>query len=93
MTLQKVVTSCMCTEAKVTVSGNESRFFGMEHPGERNPSINYEISPNETVTVTVNFDPAAHGPQGIGAFDRVVTLTFSNPLGIKELTFHGTVVR
>ena len=42
--------------------------------------------------VAVNFDPAAHGPQGTGPFDRVVILTFSDPAGVKELTFNGTVV-
>lgn len=93
MKLQKIVTSCMCTQAKVSVGERESRYFGMEHPGDRNPSINYEIPSGETAKVTVNFDPAAHGPQGTGPFDRVVTLTFSDPAGIKILTFNGTVVR
>ncbi len=93
MKLQKLVTSCMCTQAKVSVGDRESRFFGMEHPGDRNPSINYEIPSGETAKVTVNFDPAAHGPQGVGPFDRVVTLTFSEPAGVKQLTFNGTVVR
>jgi len=102
MKLGKLVTSCMCTQAKVIVgdkqslnSGDykESRFFGMEHPGDRNPSLNYEINPGETVKVVVNFDPAAHGPQGTGPFDRVVELTFNEPSGVKKLTFSGTVVR
>jgi hypothetical protein len=93
MNLQKIVTSCMCTQAKVSVGDKESRFFGMEHPGDRNPSINYEIPPGGNAKVTVNFDPAAHGPQGTGPFDRVVTLTFSEPAGVKKLTFNGTVVR
>jgi hypothetical protein len=93
MKLKKIVTSCMCTQAKVSVGDKESRFFGMEHPGDRNPPINYEIPPGGNAKVTVNFDPAAHGPQGVGPFDRVVTLTFSEPAGVKELTFNGTVVR
>ncbi len=93
MKLKKIVTSCMCTEAKVSVGDKESKFFGMEHPTDRNPSINYEIPPGESAKVTVSFDPAAHGPQGTGPFDRVVTLTFSEPAGIKKLTFNGTVVR
>lgn len=92
MKLQKIVTSCMCTQAKVSVGDKESRYFGMEHPGDRNPPINYEIQPGENAKVTVNFDPAAHGPQGVGPFDRVVTLTFSEPTGVRQLTFNGTVV-
>jgi hypothetical protein len=91
--LGNVVTSCMCTQAKVTIGDKESRFFGMEHPGDRNPSLGYEINPGEKALVTVNFDPAAHGPQGIGPFDRVVEITFNDPSGVKKLTFSGTVVK
>lgn len=93
MKLGNIVTSCMCTQAKVSVGDKESRFFGMEHPGDRNPSLGYEINPGETAKVTVNFDPAAHGPQGVGPFDRVVELTFNEPSGVKKLTFSGTVVK
>lgn len=93
MKLQRIVTSCMCTEAKVSVGDKESKFFGMEHPGDRNPPLNYEISPGEAAKVTVRFDPAAHGPQGTGPFDRVVTLIFSEPAGVRELTFNGVVVK
>jgi hypothetical protein len=93
MTLGKIVTSCMCTEAKVSLGDHETRFFGMEHPGDKNPPINFEIPPGETAKVTVNFDPAAHGPQGVGPFDRVVSLIFKEPVGTKELTFKGAVVR
>ncbi len=93
MKIKKIVTTCMCTEAKVSVGDKESRFFGMEHPGDRNPPLNYEIPPGGVAKVTTTFDPAAHGPQGIGPFDRVVILTFSEPAGIINLTFNGTVVR
>lgn len=90
--LKKITTSCMCTEAKVVVGDKETRFFGMEHPGDRNPPVNFEIKSDEIAKVIVNFDPAAHGPQGIGPFERTVQLTFSDPAGIKELKFEGTVV-
>lgn len=90
--LKKIVTSCMCTEAKASIGDKETRYFGMEHPGDRNPSVNLEVPAGETMKIAVNFDPAAHGPQGTGPFDRVVTLTFSDPAGVKELTFNGTVV-
>ena len=90
--LKKIVTSCMCTQAKASIGDKETKYFGMEHPGDRNPSVNLEIPAGEAAKVDVNFDPAAHGPQGTGPFDRVVTLTFSDPAGVKELTFNGTVV-
>lgn len=90
--LKKIATSCMCTQAKVSLNGNETKFFGMEHGMDKNPPISFEVPANETAKVTVTFDPAAHGPQGTGSFDRMVWLTFSDPAGVKELKFSGTVV-
>jgi hypothetical protein len=92
MKLKKITTSCMCTQAKVKIGERETRFFGMEGHGVIIPSVNLEIEPGQEVLVSVNFDPAAHGKEGIGLFDRVVWLTFSDPVGIKELKFSGEVV-
>lgn len=90
--LKKIATSCMCTQAKVKIGEKETRFFGMEHAMDKNPPVNLELPGGETAKVTVNFDPAAHGPQGKGPFERVIWLTFSDPAGIKELTFDGEVI-
>lgn len=90
--VKKLATNCMCTEAKIVVGGNQSRFFGMEHPGDSNPPINFEIGAGETAKVVVKFDPAAHGPEGIGPFERTVLLTLADPVGTKELNFSGSVV-
>ncbi len=90
--LKKIATSCMCTQAKVSINGKETRFFGMEHSMDKNPPVNMEINPGEVANVIVTFDPAAHGPQGLGAFERMVWLTFSDPVGVKELKFSGSVV-
>ncbi len=89
--LAKIVTSCMCTSANLKIGDNETRFFSMEMGGDKNPLISFKIKKDETAKVTVRFDPAAHGPQGTGPFDRVVSLYFDT--GIKELTFAGTVVK
>lgn len=90
--IKKIATSCMCTTASVEIGDRKTSFFGMEMPGDKNAPINLEITANETGRVIVNFDPAAHGPQGVGPFDRIVWITFSDPGGIKELKFNGTVV-
>lgn len=90
--LKKIATSCMCTEAKVSLGERETKFFGMEHGMDKNPPVSFEIPPGETAKVTVRFNPAAHGPQGVGPFERMIWLTFSDPAGIKELKFSGTVV-
>lgn len=89
--LLKITTSCMCTTANVKVGETETRFFGMEMAGDKNPFVNHKIKNGETAKITVRFDPAAHGPEGVGPFDRIVWLYFDN--GMKELTFSGTVVK
>jgi len=90
--LKRIATSCMCTTASFQFQDKKTDFFGMEMNGNKNPSLNIQIGVNETGKVVVRFDPAAHGPQGIGPFDRVVYLTFSDPAGVKELKFGGNVV-
>lgn len=82
----------MCTTASVQIGEQETKFFGMEGHGDANPPVNIEVGSGEEGKVIVKFDPAAHGPQGAGPFNRVVYLNFSDPAGIKELTFSGTVV-
>jgi len=89
--LKKVATSCMCTTASVQIMGKETPFFGMEGHGDANPPVNIEVGVGQEGKVVVIFDPAAHGPQGVGPFNRVVYLTFSDPAGIKELSFSGKV--
>lgn len=91
MTLKKITTSCMCTSASVKAESGETRFFSMEMGGDKNPLISLKIKNGETAKVTVRFDPAAHGPQGVGPFDRMVWLYFDG--GVKELTFSGVVVK
>lgn len=90
MELLKIATSCMCTTASVKIRDKETRFFGMEMSGDGNPLVNLQLKKDETTKVSVRFDPAAHGPAGVGPFDRVVSLYFDS--GIKELTFKGVVV-
>lgn len=38
------------------------------------PSINQTINPGEEASVEVVFDPAAHGPAGVGQIQRTVTI-------------------
>lgn len=92
MKLQRIATSCMCTKTKIKIGDKETREFGMEGIGDKNPPVNLELPSGQTATVTAIFDPAAHGPKGVGPFDRTVFLYFSNPSGTKELKFNGTVI-
>lgn len=89
--LRKITTSCMCTTAKVKIGDKETKLYGMEMNGDLNPLIDFDVPAGATAQVVFNFDPAAHGPAGIGAIDRVVTLFFD--IGYKNLEFNGEVVK
>lgn len=88
--LRKIITSCMCTTAKFIVNGKESKVYGMEMNGDLNPIIDIDFPAGAAGQVVFVFDPAAHGPEGIGAFQRTVTLFFD--AGYKDFNFQGTVV-
>lgn len=90
--IEKVYTSCMCTTAVITDgSGEKYGAFGM--PGHGTPSdTKIEVRPGEAVTVTAIFDPAAHGPSGIGIADRSIYLETNSARSPKlELSFRATV--
>lgn len=72
-TLVGVSTSCMCTIATVVTARGRSGPFGMAGHGSV-PTIREQLAPGESATIEVVFDPAAHGPAGVGRIDRVVTL-------------------
>lgn len=87
--VRKLYTSCMCTTAALVKNGKVSEAYGM--PGHTAiPSINIPIAPQEQAYVEVVFDPAAHGPAGVGPIERVVTVENSagQPL---ELAFSAVV--
>jgi hypothetical protein len=73
VTINRVYTSCMCTEAMLVTAKERSGPFGM--PGHGLPrAVKAPLAPGESASVEVLFDPAAHGPSGLGRVDRVVTL-------------------
>ena len=88
--LGKMYTSCMCTTAALVKSSGR-KFAPVGMPGHTPiPTLNETMQPNEEAMVEVVFDPAAHGPAGIGPIDRVVTIEHSagQPL---ELAFTANV--
>ncbi|MFQ6046301.1 MAG: DUF1573 domain-containing protein [Gemmatimonadales bacterium] len=90
--LRDVYTSCGCTTAELEFSdGTVAGPFGM--PGHDLP-VRYdrELEPGERVEVLVRFDPAAHGPQGVGRVTRAVVL---KPVGAPptEFVFTATVIQ
>ncbi len=69
----EVYTSCMCTEAELKVGDRIAGPFGMQGHGlARN--ANLVVKSGETLTVKAIFDPAAHGPAGVGPIERQIAV-------------------
>ena len=71
--IEKLYTSCMCTEAVLAINGRRRGPFGMPGHGFTSP-LKKSIASGEEVVISVTFDPAAHGPAGVGKIERVVRL-------------------
>lgn len=90
--LIRITTSCMCTQAAIKVGDKATDFFGMDMYGAGNPKIDVTLAAGSESELLVSFDPTAHGPQGIGPFDRSIRLEFADPAGYKDVLFNGTVI-
>lgn len=90
LAITKIYTSCMCTSAALIKNGKNIGPFGMLGHGFI-PGLNETLQPGEEVEVRAIFDPAAHGPAGLGKVYRVVTLENSGRGGKLELSFGANV--
>ena len=71
--IRKIYTSCMCTTAKLLMNGKSFGPYGMPGHGMI-PSLNQEIPAGGEAEMEVIFDPAAHGPAGVGKIERAVII-------------------
>lgn len=71
--INKMYTSCMCTTATLMMKDGQYGPYGMPGHGSI-PNIGKVINPNEEATIEVVFDPAAHGPAGVGRIQRAITI-------------------
>lgn len=84
----KMYTSCMCTEATLSLGDEKFGPYGM--PGHAAvPKINKSMAAGKEASVEVVFDPAAHGPAGVGRIQRSVVIENSGKT--LELSFTATV--
>lgn len=83
--IYNVKTSCMCTTAQLKTSEFASKKFGMHEAS--NEVI--EVKPGNTADLKVEFDPAYHGPSGLGSISRTVTMETNDPVH-KKLEFYLT---
>ena len=83
--LFNVVTSCACTTAQIVVGDEVSPLFGMH------TKSNYiaEVPAGDTAILKVEFDPAFHGPGGVGPVNRQIVVETNDP-GQPELNFMAT---
>lgn len=87
--ITKLSTSCMCTAATLITPAGKKGPFGMAGHGPT-PRLVERLAPGETAQVEVVFDPAAHGPAGIGRTERIVTVGNDGGLPL-ELRFSALV--
>lgn len=88
--LFNIKTSCHCTKAHVTVGSNESPDFGMDSYS----SWTGEVPPGKEAKLTVIFDPAYHGPSGVGPINRFVSVETNDKTNPKlTFTVTGTVFK
>jgi len=93
LVLKGAFTSCACTKTFIELpDGTLSKPFGMSLPGK----WFRVIKPGERFKVHVEFDPAYHGPKGVGSFRRRVYLVTSataddNMSSTLPLVRYGTV--
>lgn len=85
----KLYTSCMCTQAQFMTSKQRVGPFGMPGHGFV-PGIDVTLASQEEAVVEAVFDPAAHGPAGVGKIERAVYLETETGLPT-ELRFTAEV--
>jgi len=89
ITIRKVTTSCMCTEAFIVQDDIRKGPFGM--PGHSSvPLVNETVPAKGTLGMEVVYDPAAHGPAGIGRIERAVFIEDENG-AVQTLQISATV--
>lgn len=73
--ITRLFTSCMCTTAEIkSIGGKNIGPYGMPGHGGSIPRVKEVFSKDAEVEVEVVFDPAAHGPAGVGRIERSVII-------------------
>ena len=94
LTINKIYTSCMCTTVTMTDNtGKNYGIFGMPGHGGAASRANIKLGVGESLTAKTIFDPAAHGPSGVGLAQRTVYFeTNSTKSPSSEFNFTATVI-
>lgn len=68
-------TSCACTTVQIITTDKSSPLFGMH---DKSAYVT-DVQPGEEARVKVVFDPAFHGPTGVGPISRQVFIQTNDP--------------
>jgi len=85
--LSNVETSCMCTTAQLILAGKDSPIFGMHSKS----GYVFEVPSGKTAKLKIVFDPAFHGPSGVGSISRQIRVDTNDPLN-PQLNFMLTAM-
>ena len=90
LSLAEVGTSCMCTTAQIIINDQKSPYFGMHAKS----SWVGQVPAGGQAKLKVVFDPAFHGPSGVGPVTRQIVMTTTDPDRPKlEFNLKGNVVK
>lgn len=90
VTIEKIYTSCICTKAVLHIDGIQAGPYGMAGHSVL-PKVNQTLAPGQIAELEAIFDPAAHGPAGLGKLSRVVVLETADQRQM-ELKFDVEVI-
>ncbi|HJZ05530.1 hypothetical protein A2634_00135 [Candidatus Amesbacteria bacterium RIFCSPHIGHO2_01_FULL_48_32] len=88
--LANIKTSCMCTTAKISTKNGAGPTVKMHEVSDWQGVL----EPGETAQLEVVFDPAFHGPTGVGPVERIISVETSDPNKANvEFNLKGVVTR
>lgn len=90
LSIANLQTSCMCTTAQFVSSSGNSPILAMHQKSQWQGTL----APGNVADIDVVFDPAYHGPQGVGPIERIVSFDTNDPKKpYVEFTLTGKVVK
>lgn len=88
--LTGVKTSCTCTKAQIKINGKTSPYFSMHATS----AWVGEVRPGKEAELLVIFDPAFHGPTGVGPMERLISVETNDSQNPKiEFSLKGVVIK
>lgn len=88
--LTNAKTSCTCTKAQIVIDGKSSPYFSMHSTS----GWMGEVKAGSQAQLTVIFDPAFHGPTGVGVIERLVSVETNDASNSNlEFSLKGVVVK